>query len=264
MVLESLFPAEKIENKPIDMLILSVIISYASMFLAYVVFPEYAGVVFPLLITVAMTPVFYNIFIYEEEIEREEAEKKIQQSFLNRHGETIYLFSLFFLGVFFSIFLATIFLPENLITEIFKPQIQAITAIQSITGAIIAQSFLEIIVFNNLKIMLFSFILSFIFGTGAVFILGWNASILAVFLANFVRKGEIVGFFSRTAAILPHAPVEILAYFLAGIAGGMLSAGIIREKVRSKEFWLVLRDSIFMFSLSILAVVLGAFLEIYL
>ncbi len=70
MVLESLFSARKIESKPIDMLVLSAIVSFASVALAYFIFPEYAGVAFPLLITVGMAPIFNRIFSYEEKEER--------------------------------------------------------------------------------------------------------------------------------------------------------------------------------------------------
>lgn len=264
MVLESLFSAKKIESKPIDMLVLSIIVSMVCVFLAYAIFPEYAGIIIPLLITIAMTPVIIRIFKEEEEIEREEAEGKIKESFLERHGETVYLFSLFFIGVFISLFIIAIILPENLVTGIFSIQLKEITAVKGITGAAVASNLLEIIILNNLKIMFFSFILSFAIGTGALFILSWNASILALYLANFIRKGLTAQFVATTAGILPHAPVEILAYFLAGIAGGILSVGVIRENLRSKEFSLVFKDSLIMLFLSVIAVVLGAFLEIYL
>jgi len=100
MVLESLFTAKKIESKPADMLILSMIMSIASVILAYLVFPEYTGVVFPLLITVGMAPIFNRILGDEEKIEEKEAEGKIRESFFQRHGEVIWLLSLFFMGVF--------------------------------------------------------------------------------------------------------------------------------------------------------------------
>lgn len=263
MVFESLFSAEEIESKPIDMLLLSVIISSASLIVSHIIFPEYAGVIFPLLIALGMAPIVINIFKYEEEIERETAEGKIKESFLERHGETIYLFSLFFIGVFVSTFLFSLVLSENIVADIFKPQLGSITAIKSVTGKMFAENLLEVIIINNLKIMLFSFMLSFIFGAGALFILSWNASVLAIFLANFLRNGNILHFFSASVQIIPHAPVEILAYFLAGIAGGMLSAGIIRESIKSREFLFVLKDSIIILFLSVAAVVLGAFVEIY-
>ncbi len=264
MVLESIFSSKKIENKPLDMLLLSILITSTSFFLSTIVFPEYVGIVFPLIITMAMTPVVYNIFNDEESQERMQAKHIIEKTFLERHGEIIYLFSLFFLGVFLSTFVITLFLPEEKLLFFFKPQIDSITTIKSASGAFMSNEVLFKIVLNNLKIMLFAFVFSLVFSTGALFILSWNASIIAIFLANFIRGGSFSEFINVTLQIIPHAPVEFLAYFLAGIAGGILSAGIIRENVRSKAFVLILKDSLILLGLSIIAVLAGALLETYL
>ena len=263
MVLEALFPAKEIINKPLDMILLSVIISLASPIISYYIFPAYAGVISPLLITVAITPIIYRIFSDTEKIEEEVAEKKIQKNYFDRYFEIILLFTLFFIGNFISTFILMVLLPESFITVAFGSQINEIASIHSISGYAISGSMLNLVVTNNLKVMLFSFLLSFIFGTGAIFILSWNASILAVYFANFLRAGLYKEALIRAAGIAPHTPVEILAYFLAGIAGGILSVGIIREKLWSKEFFIVLRDSILMLGIAVAAVIFGAFLEVY-
>jgi uncharacterized membrane protein SpoIIM required for sporulation len=110
--------------------------------------------------------------------------------------------------------------------------------------------------------MAFAFLLSFLFGTGATFILSWNASILGIFLANYARQGLYHTLLITGSGILPHATVEIVAYFLAGIAGGILSVGMVREKFWSPEFKLMLKDSLLLLSIAVLAVVVGAFIEV--
>lgn len=264
MVLESLFPARLVEKRPEDMLILSLIISLVSIFIANMVFPEYAGVIIPLFITIAMTPLIYNIFSIEEDIERKKARKEIKLNFMQRHGETIWLFTLFFIGNFLAIFFIAIISPESFLASTFSPQISAIEAIAPSTTAALAPPTLELIIWNNLRVMVFSFLLSFLIGTGALFILSWNASILAIYLGAFIRKGLYDQFLLRTVGIIPHAPIEIGAYFLAGIAGGILSVGIIRERLKSKAFFLVFKDSLIMLFLAVLAVIIGAFVEVYL
>ncbi len=269
MVLESLFPAKKIISKPIDMFVMSFVVSVVSVFSSAFIFPSQAGIIAPLLITAAMTPVVYRIFSIEEEVVREEAEKKINLGFFDRHGETIWLFSLFFLGVLASIFLISVVAPPNFVATTFGQQFEEINRIRSISagaasGNAISDQFFNIILLNNLKVMGFSFLLSFLFATGALFILSWNASILAVYLATFLQKGEFAAFFSTTLGIAPHAPVEMLAYFLAGIAGGVLSAGMIREKFGSKEFNLVFIDSLMLLGLGVVSIFAGAYLEVYL
>lgn len=268
MVLESLFPAKKIINKPIDMLLMSFVVSIVCTLSAYFIFPAYAGIIAPLLVTAAMTPVILRIFGIEEELVRKEAEKKINVGFFDRHGETIQLFSLFFIGNFLAFFLIALLSPADFAATSFSPQLEDIKRIRGaasaeISGNAVEDSFLNMITINNLKVMGFSFLLSFLFSTGALFILSWNASILAVFFAAILRRGEFEAFLSTTIGIIPHAPVEMLAYFLAGIAGGILSVGIIREKFGTKEFNLVARDSLILLGLGIASVLLGAYLEVY-
>ena len=121
---------------------------------------------------------------------------------------------------------------------------------------------LSVIITNNLRVMALSFALSFLIGSGAIVILAWNASILGLYLASFLRQGLLEEFVAKTVGIIPHAPIEIGAYFLAGIAGGIISVGLIREKVFSKEFFLVFKDSLLLLAWAIVAVIIGALIEV--
>jgi len=265
MVLESLFPEKKIRNKPADMLIVSFIVSLVAIFASYFVFPKYAGIIFPLIIALALAPLIYRLFEREEKEIEKVAEKKLRMSFFARHRDVVWLFTLYFIGNFLAVFLVSLLLPQALIESIFEPQLTDIRAVQALgssTGAAIKPSVLQMIMFNNLKVMAFAFLLSFLFGTGAMFILSWNASILALFLANYARQGLYHSLILTTTGIFPHAAVEMTAYFLAGIAGGTLSVGMVREKFLSKEFNLVFKDSIYLLALALAAVFLGAAIEV--
>lgn len=264
MVLEDILPVNFVENKPVFMLLLSIVITTVSVFAAHFIFPEYAGIVTPLLITVAMSPLIYKIFTIEEEIERKEAEHKVNLDFMGRHGETMLLFGLFFFGSFISFFILAIIMPGSFTSSIFAPQIDAIESISSISGLAVGSGPLTLIMVNNLKVMFFSFLLSFLMGAGAIYILSWNASILAIYLASFINRGLMSEFFTRSLGVIPHAPVEVIAYFLAGMAGGILSAGLLREHINSKEFMLIFKDSLKLLVLSVLAILIGAFLEVFL
>lgn len=265
MVLESIFPVKKVIRNPVEMFIFSMIITFASIYLADLIFPGAStGKIITLFITVAMTPMIYGIFKEEEEVERKEAEHRIHKKFLDRHDEAIWSFSFFFLGVFAAIFVISILSPEKYVTSIFNDQLREIERVTSISGSFTISNILNIIIMNNLRVMALSFILSFLIGSGAIIILAWNASILALYLTSFIRKGLITEFVVRTVGLIPHAPIEILAYFLAGIAGGIVSVGLIRERIFSKEFFLVFRDSLILLALAVIAVFLGAFIEVVL
>lgn len=259
MVLETMLSTKAIRARPLYMLVLSAIISTICVFVSYFIFPAYAGIITPLLVTIVMTPFFYKIFKEEEREEVQQAEHKIHMSLFSRRADVIFLFSLFFIGNFISIFLIALAFPQSFVTQIFSQQLSEITAL---SGAAVVPASLNAILFNNLRVMGFAFILSILFCTGAILILSWNASILAIYLASFIKKGLISQFLFQTIGIFPHTFIEILAYFLAGIAGGILSVGLIREKIKSKEFKLVLFDSLILFGFGIAAVICGAIIEV--
>jgi len=266
MVLESIIPVKKVIKNPVDMFIFSMIISFASIYLADLIFPGAStGKIITLFITVGVTPMIFGIFRKEEEIEREEAEHKINEKFFQRHEETIKLFSLFFLGVFISIFMVSTFSGEAYVKYIFEDQLSEIARVTSLStsGSFIASDIIQLIIENNLRVMGLSFLLSFLIGSGALIILAWNASILALYLSSFLRKGLMEEFVIRSISLIPHAPIEIAAYFLAGMAGGVLSIGLIREKLFGREFFLVFRDSLILMGLAVLAIFIGAFVEVF-
>jgi uncharacterized membrane protein SpoIIM required for sporulation len=245
------------------MFIFSMIVTFSSVYLADLIFPgSSAGKIITLFITVAMTPMIYGIFKEEEEVERECAECKIKKGFFDRHDETIWSFTFLFLGVFLAIFLIALLSPEDYVMQMFGDQLSEIERVTSISGSFNAASIVNMIIMNNLRVMALSFALSFLIGSGAVIIMAWNASILGLYLASFLRQGLVDEFVVRTVGMIPHAPIEIGAYFLAGIAGGIISVGLIREKLFSKEFFLVFKDSLILLAWAAVAIVIGAFIEV--
>ena len=259
MVLESIFPVKKVVRNPMEMFIFSMLVTFSSVYLADLIFPgSSAGKIMTLFITVAMTPMIYGIFKEEEEVERECAECKIKKSFFDRHDETIWSFTFLFIGVF----LIAILSPEEYVTQMFGDQLSEIERVTSISGNFNMAGILNIIILNNMRVMALSFALSFLLGSGAVVIMAWNASILGLYLASFLRQGLVEEFVVRTVGMIPHAPVEIGAYFLAGIAGGIISVGLIREKMFSKEFFLIFKDSLILLAWAVAAIIVGAFIEV--
>ncbi len=90
-----------------------------------------------------------------------------RKGFCARHEEIILLFSLFFIGVFVSVFFVTLMLPEEF-SAIIKPQLDAIASVKSGTGAAVSNAPLDAILFNNLKIIILSFVASLVFGVGSI------------------------------------------------------------------------------------------------
>jgi len=193
--------------------------------------------------------------IEEEELE----EEKLIGSFWTRHLDFILMYFAILFGAIFAFFLFYIFLPESLKHIMFREQILAIYEIA--TGMAISKGimFYKIII-NNLKVLLLSFFLSFIFGAGAIFIILWNASIVGIFLGMIYEKGEnpLISFLN----ILPHGIPEFASYFLAALSGGMISLALLKPNIKHREK--IIADSILYFVLSIFLLFVAALIEAFL
>ena len=116
---------------------------------------------------------------------------------------------------------------------------------------------------NNVYVMIFTLIFSLIFGAGAIFVLAWNASVIAGAIGIFTQYkiSEIpLGVFRY----MIHGFPEITAYFITALAGGIFGIGIIRHGVREKKFLRVIENVVILLSLSILILILAAIIEVYL
>ena len=261
MVFEALYKSKDIEAKPYEMMIYSIISSSVSLLIANMIFPNDASIVFLFLTTISVFPVIHRILQDQEVIDEMEFRS---MSFLQRYGRTIEIYSYFFLGVIISVSFWASFLPQEKVDVLFRHQITTLKAIRGgVTGyAVHVNDFIDITK-NNVQVAFIAFLLSFFFGTGAIFILSWNASIIGVFTSLMAKQLTSQGhnvFISHLSALLSislHGIPEILGYFGAGIAGGVLSIAMIQGENKR----IIILDSIKLFLLSLLLIVIAAFIE---
>jgi len=125
---------------------------------------------------------------------------------------------------------------------------------------------------TNLQVLGFIFLTSFIFGSGALFVIIWNASIIGVFIgeaalrfANLFAISRVEAFFTTLpialGGLLLHGIPEVLGFFVAAIAGGILSTGMLRHKPMSKRFIRIVIDSVILFVVAIVLIGVAAVLE---
>jgi len=148
-------------------------------------------------------------------------------------------------------------------SSIFHIQSSTITSInQKVSGNVITLSTLSKIFFNNLKVAVFCIIFSFIYGIGGAalgsFIKSYLAQITNVNAGNYFAAVSM-GLMRYSIHGIP----EIIAYFLAGLAGGIISIAVIRHDFRSKKFYNIIFDSSDLMLLSILILFIAAILEVY-
>lgn len=293
MVLEALTTPQRAERKPWDLFFIGIIYAAVGLFLAIWVFREEASIVMVLLTVVACVPLIYNTFRLEEE---KDVAIESERTLLKEHGRALSFFMWMFVGFVVAFSLAYILLPESIIEAAFQTQVSTIKNINTqISGEAIntagtldgtaiegeaiggAKLFLQIFL-NNFKVMLFCIFFSFFYGAGAIFILTWNASVISVAIGTFFRTNiseyasslglvKIAGYFHIFSLSLLryfiHGLPEILAYFIGGLAGGIISVAVIRHDFGTRTFRRIMRDAFDLFLLAIIVLLIAAGIEVY-
>lgn len=134
------------------------------------------------------------------------------------------------------------------------------------------------IFFNNIKVLIFCILFSFLYGSGAIFILTWNASVIGSAIGNFMRSNlaqavQLVGLerFSHSLQVISiglfkyviHGVPEILGYFVAALAGGIISIGVIRHDFQGRKFEHIVLDAADLILLSVGIIFVAAVLEVW-
>lgn len=267
MVFESLVNPMKAEKHPWEMLPIGIVYSSVAVIMSIFIFREYASLVMIFLTVLASVPFMYAAVKMEEKKDLVIKEKKF---LIKEHGRTLSFFMYLFLGFVISFSLWHSFLPEDMIDDLFQVQIKEIQKVSDIdvTGdAVSAVGIFGNIFMNNLMVMLFSLLFAFFYGVGAIFVLTWNASIIGAAIGEFIRAEIGRNFFvSFSAGLLRyslHGIPEMLAYFMAGLAGSIISIAIIRHDFGSGKFRRILTDSLDMIFLSVLVLFVAAIIEVF-
>lgn len=257
MVLEKLVSLKTAIKNPLSMFIVGGLVSVVCLFVAFFVFQTSAGIFTSLLVTLAMTPFMINLIRYDEARE-EMMSKDIEKSnIFFRHRDILKVYAAFFGGMILSLSIIYLILPEHISGVLFKDQSDEINRIR---GKFMSFDNFQKIIINNIGVLFLSFLFSFLFGAGAVFILAWNASVLSAAIGMTAKSiGGFKGLPLAMMSYFPHGSLEILAYFIGGIAGGLISAAITRKK--SPRFAFIVKDSLMMMAISTVILILAGAIE---
>ncbi len=225
-------------------LLSAIFYSFISVLLSYFLFPENASAVFPVLTTVALAPIVFR------EIEKEaEILEKYPHQLTRRIGYMITFYFAITVGMVVGYFLGYVVGGESVYT-LQQREVEIITNIRAfITGSFIREDVFFLILSNNLRVYAITLLFSFIYGTGGVLLLAWNASILALLL---YIEGPL-----RILGVVPHGVLEFTGYFLGGISGILTGIAVIQNGWDGR----LLKAAILFFVLGIVSIVLGALVE---
>lgn len=178
----------------------------------------------------------------------------------SRHKRTIQLYGYLFIGMFMAYAILYNVLPEATKSLVFENQLAFVKP--GAAGYMAKNILFKKILSNNLMIIAICVFLSLIYGSGAIFILNYNASIAGVLFGSSLGllTGTGIGFLSNPIAFIPHTVIEILAYLMAAISGAILSKAAAKVLPGSPK--ILVKDGLIYFALSLALVIVGAILEV--
>jgi len=224
-------------------LLLSFAFSSLAIFFSYLIFPSQVSILAISFLVIGLTPPLYSMMSKEEQVVAH-SRKKI--GFIKTYSNLIIVLIVISMGIFLSFSFCYGVLPSDpayagsTCPTTTMPCREAVFSLQ--LDYVGETRTLD----NLLGLMLLCFILSLFFGAGALLIIAWDISTLVI--------GSSTG-----SNFLFHLP-QLLAFFLTGLSGTLLSFAIVRHEWRSHSFFVVVKDSILLLIFSLLFIALSHFL----
>lgn len=260
-LLHILFRAKRAERHPVEMLIVGFFYASISILLSLWIFPEYASLVMVFLTVMSCLYVVQNALILEE---KRESRFQSERTLLKTHMRVLLLFMFLFMGFFLAFLTWTIILPADLAQMSFSLQEASANRIQAITGNSVTMDSLVKILGNNFKVLFFSLVFALVYGAGAIFILAWNASVMGFVIGQLVKSTfGVAGLPLLFGKYFLHGIPEMLAYFTAALAGGIVFVSIVRGDVNTTNWKRILADVSIVLATSIIFLIGAALLEVY-
>ncbi len=269
MVLEMLVRANKAEEHPARMFFLGLMYALLAIVISLMIFRGAADLVSVFFCVILLMPLYYDTLSREE---YKEIHTQSERRLLLEHAQAVTFLIWIFCGMTSAYALAYIALPTDYQNDAFLMQTDTITefndALQNdVSGAAVSSSVFSSIIQNNLKVFFISLALGFLSGSGVLLIITWNASIIGVALGRYILEQSTTG--SLAAPILGflryaiHGVPEIIAYFIAGIAGGLLSLAVIHHSEKHTDINDLLTDTTTLIAIGAAILVIAGIIEVY-
>lgn len=280
-MIEFLVKPKKAERRPWEMLFIGLIYSSVSLLLVTFVFSkdfvlgEFGGILVITFTVICSLPFMYYIVRLEE---GKDIEINNEGKLIKEHTKALHALMWLFLGFVIGFAFWYILLPNYTQTN-FNAQIKVFCQINSPErfdncikehGLVIGidgnmsskENILLSIITNNIYVLIFTILFSLIFGAGAIFILAWNASVIAVAVGIF-SKNDMVALPVALSRYMIHGIPEIAAYFIGALAGGIVSVAVIRRDLEGERKWKIMEDALILIIISVIILIIAGLIEVY-
>lgn len=275
-MLEMLINPKRAERAPWELFFVGLFYASLSILLVNwifskdVVLASYSGILIITFTVICSMPFMYYTIKLEE---KKDVQHKGFLKLLKEHRKALYAFMWLFLGFVVAYSALYMLFPSE---NTFKAQIETYCVINrpvnfescvnqytgKITSSITDKERVFTIFTNNIYVLIFTLVFSLIFGAGAMFILAWNASVIAAAIGIFTHS-KIIELPIGLARYMIHGIPEIAAYFTGAIAGGVIGIAVIKKNTREGKFWDVLQDALNLIILAVVILFIAALIEVY-
>jgi len=280
-MLESLINPQRKERGPVKMLFIGILYSSLSLLLAKWFFgadpvlSKYSGFIVIAFCIMFTLPFMY--FLIKQEEEEDETVEGIYNVW-KIHGDALYAFMWLFLGMIIAFSFWNMVLEDP---NLFNAQLETYCQINSpgnikgcierytfespsITGGAMTSKEIRFlsIVENNVYVMIFTLLFSLIFGAGAIFVLAWNASVIATAISLFA-KSDLAQIPLGVLRYMIHGFPEVAAYFVTALAGGIFGVGVLRNGIKDHRFLRILENTFLLLFTAILILLIAGVIEVY-
>jgi uncharacterized membrane protein SpoIIM required for sporulation len=239
------------------------------------VLSKYSGILVVTFTVMFCIPFVYYTFKLEEE---KDLQIKGFWKLFAEHEKAINAFLFLFIGLLIAFSFWYIIFPDG--NQHFVAQIETYCSINKpsnyeqcvtdygardiakTTGFLTSKERLINIFSNNIYVLIFTLVFSLIFGAGAIFILAWNASVIAAAIGIFADS-RILYLPIGLMRYMIHGIPEIAAYFIGALAGGIVSFSVIKNEAKTEKFWIVLQDSLNLVIVAIILLFVAAMIEVF-
>lgn len=262
-MLEQLFPPSWIERKEWFAFVLGVSYAVLGIGSALLLFPKEPGLAAVAFTSLLALPSLNKLLTLEEKQAAREKRFDLTDPFKN-HRDIFSVYIFLFVGVFLVFSVFSIMLPSIATNDIFADQIDAVGLVGNVSG----KGDFASIFSNNIIVFLFALAASFIYGSGSIFIIIWNASVWGVVFGVIAKDAAAISnhnpfvyFLLTVTAVAPHMISEAAAYIMAAISGGIVSKAVILEKAFSPRFTKTVQDALVIFFVAIMLLLVAAYIE---
>jgi uncharacterized membrane protein SpoIIM required for sporulation len=279
MVLESIFSVDMIIKRKAYAIFLGATFSFISVMLArafitviisfyhfpqsFLIIEEGFSIAFTALL---LLPLIRKILERQKDL-AVKSRKAGPMSLIMDNADTLKIYLYLFIGIMLTFTIISVATPIEVFVKFPEGvSVMSVSLYSSPTSLSFGDFFS--IIGNNIRVIIFCYMVSLFLGTGAIFIISWNASVWGSIFGSVAKnvavtssQSPLIFLLLISLVVLPHLLLEAIGYIVAGIAGGILSAGMLNGNYHTKGFETLIKKSLFMLWLSLFLIFVGAIVE---